>query len=347
MLRIIKRPGRETFYIRGTVRGQRIYESSGTSDRAQAEEFRAKREAELWAESLYGRKATVTFAHALTAYLEADDRSAPTKAFLLKLLKHFGTTKIREINQEALDKAYVAVLRDGTAAQPATKLRNVLTPLRAVLEFAAIRGWCDRPAFDRPRVKNTRTRFLTPDEATKLIESAAPHLKSLLIFLIATGARLSEALELSWENVDLLNGQASLWQKQGNERFAKLPPVAIQALVELNHRSGPVFRPPPRKTRLTVGYRYNGRIGGGQIKRAWSTACKKAKIEGATPHTLRHTYATWHYCMHRDLLLLKEDGGWQNVTMVARYAKMYPGGQADEIKAWLSHGGISDGKSAK
>jgi integrase len=28
-----------------------------------------------------------------------------------------------------------------------------------------------------------------------------------------------------------------------------------------------------------------------------------------TPHDLRHTWASWHYALNRDLLLLKVEGG--------------------------------------
>ena len=43
--------------IRGTVRGIRVEESSGTGDKRVAEEIRAKREAQILAESVYGRRA--------------------------------------------------------------------------------------------------------------------------------------------------------------------------------------------------------------------------------------------------------------------------------------------------
>ena len=46
-IRIYARPGRNALYLRGTVRGQRVFESTGTNDPAVAEEIRIKREAEL------------------------------------------------------------------------------------------------------------------------------------------------------------------------------------------------------------------------------------------------------------------------------------------------------------
>ncbi len=362
-LKVVSRAGTDRLYLRGTVRGQSIFESAGTSDPQKAEAYRAKREAELWTESVYGKRAVVTFAHALTAYLEAEERSETTKAHLRRLLDHFGTTRLTDINQAAVDKAYGRILTSGRGASPATKLRGVLTPLKAVLEFAARRQWCERPAFERPKVAASRTIYLRPAEVDALIDAAADHLKPLLIFLAGTGVRMSEALDLEWRHVDLKGSRAVVWQKQGTERHVDLPLVVIIALDALDHREGHVFRPVRTKrpagarSGKEVGERYhnNGRTSGGQIKNGWARACRDAELPGhwrewipkgtnqtkrtwvpeVTPHDLRHTWATWHYCLHRDLLALREDGGWSTITMVTRYAKKMPDAYASEIRAWL------------
>ncbi|AQS90669.1 integrase [Gluconobacter albidus] len=365
-LKIVKRPNTKNLYIRGTIRGTSVCESTGTSDPTRAEEFRAKREAELWTESIYGKKATVTFAHAVAAYLEAEERSETTKFHLRRLLNHFGTTRLIEIAQPQLDDAYRKILRDGISASSATKMRGVLTPLRAVLEFAAIRQWCDRPAFDTPRIPRGRTTYLKPAEVRRLIDAAAPHLKPLLTFLVGTGVRMSEALDLEWKDVDLRGKQAVVWQKQGNERRLDLVPVVMEALEALPHRHGHVFRPVQIRRRFKgadperiTGDRYhnNGRTSGGQIKSGWAAACRKAKLPGKfrvwipkgetterrvfvpdiTPHDLRHTWATWHYCLHKDLLRLKDEGGWSTINMVTRYAKQMPNVYLGEINNFKNH----------
>lgn len=46
--------------------------------------------------------------------------------------------------------------------------------------------------------------------------------------------------------------------------------------------------------------------------------------DDVSPHTLRHTWATWHYAVHRDLLRLKHEGDWSSVGLVERYAKLAP-----------------------
>jgi hypothetical protein len=85
-LRVVRRRGRALLYVRGTVRGQSVYECAGTSDAALAEAYRAHREAELWERSVYGARAVVTFATAVESYLRSEPRKRGTVAVTLKLL---------------------------------------------------------------------------------------------------------------------------------------------------------------------------------------------------------------------------------------------------------------------
>ena len=69
-IQLVRRPKSPNWIIRGTLRGIRIEESTGTHNRRVAEEIRAKRESEILAQSVYGRRATSTFAEAALSYLE-------------------------------------------------------------------------------------------------------------------------------------------------------------------------------------------------------------------------------------------------------------------------------------
>jgi integrase len=276
----------------------------------------------------------------------------------------FGKMPLAEINQTTLDEAYIELLRPDAA--PATKLRQVLTPLRAVLEHAARRGWCKRPTFEVPRQRQHRTAFLTPDQATALVHAAAPHIRPLIVFLIGTGARMSEALELDWRDVDLEGSRVTFGRtKSGRVRLVDLVPTVRAALAAVPHREGRVFRPvyPVRKRRHQVGqqwrqgesYRDSDRNGGGQIKTAWAVACQRAKLPGEwrewvakktgrkhrrfapalRPHDLRHTAASWHYAVHRDLIRLQAFGGWANVSQVQIYTHLLPLAYAQQAAKWL------------
>jgi hypothetical protein len=67
MLKKFKRG--QTWYVRGTVRGVRVYETAGTADATRAEEYRARREAQLWDRTVSGERGAHTFGEAALIYL--------------------------------------------------------------------------------------------------------------------------------------------------------------------------------------------------------------------------------------------------------------------------------------
>jgi integrase len=335
-LTLTRRGATGAWQIVGTVAGQRIRQSARTADRRLAEEARAELEASLYRGAVFGARAVVAWDQAVNSYLDAAPRSAAENARLLRLLDHLTGKRLSEITQAAIDRVIQARCRPG--AQPATKLREVITPIRAVLAHAARRQWCDMPIFEAPKGASgvKRTRWLTPAEAEALTAAAAPHLAPLILFLLGTGARLSEALALEWPDLDLTHGQVLLRDtKQGRDRVASLPPRAVAALANLPHRKGHVFRPPAKRGKQPLFYADTGGLYGGQIASAWKGACKRAGIADASPHTLRHTWASWHYAMHRDLMRLKSDGDWSTVSQTERYTKLVPATMAPEIRKFL------------
>lgn len=339
-LKLTRREGSPFWWITGTVGGVRIRESTGTDRERLAREALAVRDAEAHRVAFHGARPaqrSVTFAAAAGSYVEAEPRSAPTRARLARLVRHFGAAATCDgIGLESLDEACRALLRPG--AKPATRLREVLTPARAVLAHAARRGWCQMPTVERVAVSPARTAWLAPGEVERLIAAAAAHLKTLLAFLAGTGARLGEALALRWEDVDLAHARALLRQtKNGRDRAVDLCPRVVAALGGIGHRDGLVFRGRGRgKGRALPGLPYAKRRkqGGGQVKTGWALACARAGLPGVSPHTLRHTWATWHYAMRRDLLALRVEGGWQTASQVERYAKLAPEGMAADMRRW-------------
>jgi integrase len=256
------------------------------------------------------------------------------------LLTRFKGTPLADIGQDAIDKAALE-LKPGRA--PSTWNRQIYTPICAVLNHAAAKTppWCPALKIKRPKAGEARVRWITFDEAERLIEAARPHLKPLVIFLLATGVRISEALYLDWKDVDLSRCHVTIYgepdeddakaigTKNGEARGIPLHPRAVAALANLRHRTGAVFRRPKKGPRAKdpsieehlVGkpYASRGGRGGGQIKSTWKTLCKDAGIENFTPHDCRHTWATWHYMANKDLTKLMELGGWKSLDMVMRY----------------------------
>jgi len=50
---------------------------------------------------------------------------------------------------------------------------------------------------------NKRTRYLTLNEINKLLRDCSEHLRSIVIVALNTGMRLSELLNLKWQDIDL------------------------------------------------------------------------------------------------------------------------------------------------
>jgi len=199
-LKLKRYPGRgPNWYIRGTVRRRYVDETTGTADRAAAEDIRIKREAELLRESIHGPSLDCTFADAAVEYV-ASARLTGTQRYSIigrlrrdgamspNLVDALGHLPCRSIDQVAIDK----FIRDHHARSAATTIiRQVITPATAVLTYAAARKWCDEPKFQRPKLtrqqRKGRTAWATPDQAQQLIAGAAAHLQPLLIFLFWSG----------------------------------------------------------------------------------------------------------------------------------------------------------------
>jgi integrase len=348
-LRLVRRPRSPNWIIRGTLRGIRVEESTSTDNKKVAQEIRAKREAEILAQSVYGRRATATFAEAALSYLE----KGGNKRFLDKVLEHFGTTPLTKIDQDAIDKGARKVYPN---ASTATRDRQFYTPASAVLKHAARRGWCSPIIMERPAKPPGRIRWITPEEAERLIAACKERLRPLVIFLLYTGARIGEALWLDWRDVDLTRGHVSFpvdpnegrRTKNNEARGMPLHPRVRSALANLPHRDGQVFRRPDGfpYARLRVG----ATSASDGIRRAFNGACERAGIRNFTVHDCRHTWATWHYAKNRDLLALQKLGGWKTLSMVTRYAHVNVGELAHTIEKlpWAETGGkLGDAASDK
>jgi integrase len=327
-LKLYRKRNSPNWYVRGTVRGITVDESSGVAQRSVAETIRARREWECLQASIFGRKAVATYLEAAVAYMEAGGE----RRFQAPLIKHFGATTLAGIDQAAIDRAAKLLYPSAAAG---TLNRQAYTPISAVLKFAAKRGMCDFRQIERPRQPKGRIRWLTPAEADRLIGTCSAHLRPLVIFLFYTGCRLSEGLYLDWAQVDLVSREVQFLEtKNGQPRGVPLHPRACAALKGLPRREGNVFRRPD-------GQSYVRKAGsGGQIKTGFRGACSRAQISDFSPHDCRHTWATWHYAANRDLAALMYLGGWQSEKMVLRYAHVNVGHLSKSIGAlpWENSG---------
>lgn len=333
-------PSSPFYRIRGTVCGVRVDESSKLASKRDAQKAADRITGEIQQRHAVGpqapAKVALTFAGAVGRYMTDPLKPIKDRRFLLTLVDHFGEISIDKIDQAALD----GFIREHyPTAAPATIQRQAITPLRAVLRHAGL-----NPIFRQPTLRPTRLRYLTPAEVAALVGAAAPHLKPLIIFCVHTGARMGEALALDWSNVDLVARRVTFVDtKNGETRGVPLNDEVVAALRDMIYPTA-IRRAGNGKPVMTSSHK--GRVfrthtgadypihdhAGGQIKTAWLAACRRAGVSGATPHTMRHTFASWLVMRGATISAVGELLGHKSPAMTARYAHLSPDHLADAVK---------------
>jgi integrase len=167
-----------------------------------------------------------------------------------------------------------------------------------------------------------RIRFLTREEADRLMASLPGHLCAIVRFALATGCRMSEILHLEWPRVDF--GRRVAWldpgtTKNGDGRGIPLNNDAVLALREVEGIH-------PRWC-FTYQHKRMDAVGS-----AWERALRRTGIDNFRFHDLRHTWASWHVMSGTRLQELMELGGWKSFEMVLRYAHLAPEHLANAAK---------------
>ena len=148
------------------------------------------------------------------------------------------------------------------------------------------------PIVTLPARAPPKDRWLTRSEAARLLWAArrTPHLARFILIGLYTGSRPGAVLGLTWEQVDLAAGV--LHRKPAGRADAgkkRSPPVRLGRRIQTHLRRW------QRECGAYGGYvcHYDGR-GVAKLRRSFPQAVARAGLgAGVTPHTLRHTRATW------------------------------------------------------
>jgi integrase len=293
--------------------GRRVRQSSGTEDYKEAQALVVKLRHDAHREATFGVKPKRSWQEAVVRYLaiKASLRGIEKQRQICRRLDpFFGRLTLDRITGDAIWSFCQAELRRGR--KPATINRH-LALVRSLLRMALYEWqWID--AMPKVRLlpgEAERDRWLTREEADRLIACCAPHLAAMVRFALATGCRAREIAGLEWKRVDLQRHTAWLdVTKNGTPRGVPLNRDAMDVLVgELGKHPGCCFSYRGRPVRWEL------------TNTAWKTATRKAGLTDVRFHDLRHTWASWHRQSGTSCDELKDLGGWKSRSMVDRYAK--------------------------
>ncbi len=164
----------------------------------------------------------------------------------------------------------------------------------------------DVPAIPFYAPNNARIRSLTSDEEQRLFSNLPPTSRTFATFLLYTGCRVSEAINLEWQ--DVTPTTVTFWRtKNGEERTIPLADPAREA-INTNRQASNVG--PFNKVVYTTF------IKDWHYAKAESGLAHDAQV---VPHVLRHTCATRLAKGGMSELRLKKWLGHKTLVMVARY----------------------------
>lgn len=315
---LYRRSGSTNWWCKISVAGNETRQSTKTTDREQAEEFEHRERERLWRLYKLGDKSAVRWTEVAQRWMnETTKRSKKMDQMILTWLEpHIGDEPISSLDREAIEELRGIALDEGWSR---STVDRYMCLVRSILKACAD-DWSLLPRAPKVPMFNpekTEPRWLTRDEWQRLRAQLPEHLQLAAEFAILTGLRMRAMLSLTWDRIDLNTGR--MWipgshQKAGRTHgmpVSKEAVAVLKKLRKLNPEGEHVFQ-------------WQGKPIDDCNGKSYQEAMKRAKIEGANWHTLRHTFASWAVQSGVTLQELMALGDWKSYSMVLRYAHLAP-----------------------
>ena len=226
-------------------------------------------------------------------------------------------------------------LRSHLAARRAEGLGNAsaareLSALKAFIAFARAQAGDPDPAPPRlrgPRLKKGLPRPVTPDEAANLADLVdglagtdwtGARDRAVLLLMYGSGLRIAEALSLTGRDASL--GEVlQVTGKGGKQRVVPVLPITRAAVAEYARACPWPLGPSEPLFRGAKG----GPLSPGMVQRAMAQARRALGLpDTATPHALRHSFATHLLSAGADLRSLQELLGHASLGSTQIYTRV-------------------------
>jgi integrase/recombinase XerD len=242
-----------------------------------------------------------------------------------------GVADLAEVAESDVGE-FLATLREGEPGHPplaAASAARTLVAVRGLHKFAVLDGMLSTDVAREvhpPAPPRRLPKALPLDRVEQLLEACrlddplGVRDRALLELLYSTGARISEAVGLDLDDIDLDTRSVLLAGKGGKQRLVPVGRPAVAAIDAYRVRTRPRLA---AKGRVTPAMFLNAR--GGRLSRqsAWqvlrSAADRAGLTEPVSPHTLRHSFATHLLEGGADVRVVQELLGHASVTTTQVY----------------------------
>jgi integrase/recombinase XerD len=228
---------------------------------------------------------------------------------------------------------FLASLREGGPERPplsASSAARTLVAVRGFHRFLATEGETPTdPAggVAPPKAPKRLPKAISIHDVERLLSAAsvgdtpaALRDRALLEVLYGAGARISEAVGLDVDDMDLEQGSVRLFGKGSKERVVPLGSFARDAVTAYTLRARPAMAVKGRGTPALFLNKRGGRL---TRQSAWAAIHSAAERAGlgakVSPHTLRHSFATHLLDGGADVRVVQELLGHASVTTTQIY----------------------------
>lgn len=174
-----------------------------------------------------------------------------------------------------------AGISDGT-------IHTELGHLRTVLVWAEKNKLIGKaPDIERPSKPEPKDRYLTRDEAQRILSCAkTPHLKTAIHLMLGTAARVTAVLELTWDRIDF--ERKLIYLRNPDDKVKRKG----RAVVPINATLMTALRDAKDGALTDYVIEWAGEPVK-SLKRGIATAAREARVKGVSAHVFRHTSAVW------------------------------------------------------
>jgi len=260
-------------------------------------------------------------------------------AYRLDIEKFFHYLSTNQLSLEQVTpeqlSSYVAWLRGMENTEfkigESSIARNIIS-IRSYFTYLAKEHKFNNPSsnFKPPKIGKRLPKALTIDQVMSMLNIAGTDLissrdKALVELLYATGARVSELINLNTLDISTFDSESGstttvkLKGKGGKERVVPIGSFAFAAVNDYLVRSRPTLLKVSTQKALFLNQR------GGRLSRqsAWNLVAKAAERAGlsdqVTPHSMRHSFATHLLDGGADIRVVQELLGHSSVTTTQIY----------------------------
>lgn len=296
-------------------------------------------------------------------YLEVEKGSSP---LTIRNYKHYLTRfiswlsdegirlELRDINPEVVRqyRVYLSRRSDGKGGTLSRKTQAYhVISLRSFLRWLTKNDYkvMSPDKIDLPKIEERQVKFLSGDQMDRLLN--APSLstiqgkrdKAILELFFSTGLRVSELSRLDRDKLDLERREFGVVGKGGKARVVFLSTRAVKWIDEYLKCRDDHFKPlfihhkgKPNPATLDEKMRLTPR----SIQRMLKKYREKMKLPvEATPHTIRHSFATDLLMAGADLRSVQEMLGHKNVSTTQIYTHVTHKHLRDIHEAFHGKGG--------